>query len=159
MANRRILGIDPGSKVTGYGIVELTDKARVCYIASGCIRSGSGAFMVRLGEIYRGVVAVIDEYEPSELAIEDVFVSKNVASALKLGQAKGVAIAAAISRDLPTFEYSPRKVKKSLVGNGSASKGQVQHMVKAILSLQKRPPTDASDALAIGICHVNTSHS
>ena len=83
----------------------------------------------------------------------------NLSVPLKLGQAKGVAIAAAVSRDLPTFEYSPRKVKKSLVGNGSASKGQVQHMVKAILSLQKSPPTDASDALAIGICHVNTSHS
>lgn len=159
MANRRILGIDPGSRVTGYGVIELSNKAGVCYVASGCIRSGSGGFLLRLGEIYRGVVAVIDEYGPSELAIEDVFVSKNVASALKLGQAKGVAIAAAVSRDLPTFEYSPRKVKKSLVGTGSAGKEQVQHMVKVILSLQKSPPTDAADALAIGICHVNTSHS
>tara|TARA_A100001037_G_C15050475_1_gene589869 strand:- start:580 stop:1050 length:471 start_codon:yes stop_codon:yes gene_type:complete len=155
----RVLGIDPGSKVTGYGVIQIGDRGPIQYIASGSIRTTDNVFPARLGEIYRGVVTIIETYKPAQLAIEDVFVSKNVSSALKLGQARGVAIAAAVASELLVFEYGARKVKKSLVGTGNAGKEQVQHMVSAILNLNELPPTDAADALAIAICHVNTSLS
>ena len=153
---QRILGIDPGSRVTGYGILEI-DGRRLRYLASGCIRTTSGPFVERLGEIYRGVEELIDSHAPGELAIEEVFLARNPASALKLGQARGVAIAAAVARGLPVHEYAARRVKQALVGTGRASKAQVQHMVRVILELPVAPGTDAADALAIGICHVNTS--
>ncbi len=153
---RRILGIDPGSRLTGYGIVAV-DGDRLTYTASGCIRTGSGAMPLRLGEIYRAVGELIAQYDPDEFAIESVFLAKNPQSALKLGQARGVAIAAAVAADLPVHEYAAREVKQAIVGTGRASKAQVQHMVQVLLELSGKPQADAADALAIAVCHVNTA--
>lgn len=152
----RILGIDPGSRVTGYGVVELSAKGPR-YLASGCIRPAAGAFVDRLGEIYRGIDTLIREHAPDEVAIEEVFLATNPASALKLGQARGVAIAAAVAAELPVAEYAARRVKLAVVGTGKASKTQVQHMVRVLLGLSGVPAADAADALAIAICHVNTA--
>lgn len=153
---RRVLGIDPGSRSTGYGVIEQSASGLV-YIASGCIRPAADTFVGRLGEIYRGMCALVIEFDPDQVAIEDVFVAANPASSLKLGQARGVAIAAVVARDLPVAEYAARRVKQAVVGTGRASKEQVQHMVRAILRLSGTPSADAADALAIAICHVNTS--
>ena len=156
MGPYRILGIDPGSRITGYGVLEV-DGRDVRYLASGCIRPAGGSFVERLADIYRGVEEIIAVQQPAELAIEEVFLARNPASALKLGQARGVAIAAAVAQDLAVHEYAARKVKQTVVGTGRASKEQVQHMVRVILGLPAAPGTDAADALAIAICHVNTS--
>ena len=150
-----MLGIDPGSRATGYGVVHIRSRG-VAYVGSGCIRTGSGDMPSRLGEIYRGVCELIETYEPDELAIESVFVARNPQSALKLGQARGVAIAAAVAAQLPVFEYAARQVKLAVVGTGRANKEQVQHMVQALLELSGKPQADAADALAIALCHVNT---
>jgi crossover junction endodeoxyribonuclease RuvC len=155
-SGRRILGIDPGSRVTGYGVVEVT-RTGTAYLASGCIRPRAEAFVERLGEIYHGVEALIRGHAPDEMAIEEVFIASNPASALKLGQARGVAIAAAVAGGLPVTEYAARRVKLAVVGTGSASKTQVQHMVRVLLKLSGSPAADAADALAIAICHVNTA--
>lgn len=156
MTRRRVLGIDPGSRVTGYGVVEVTEHG--CrYLASGCIRPAAGVFVDRLGEIYRGVDALIREHAPHEIAVEEVFLASNPASALKLGQARGAAIAAAVAARLPVSEYAARRVKLAVVGTGKASKAQVQHMVRVLLKLSGNPAADAADALAIAICHVNTA--
>ena len=128
------------------------------YIASGCIHVVGKPIPARLAEIYAGVCTVIDEYQPTMLAIEEVFVAKNPKSALLLGQARGVAIAAAVSREIPVAEYAARKVKQAVVGTGSASKAQVQHMVQVLLQLKGQPQADAADALAIALTHVNTAH-
>lgn len=156
MGSRRILGIDPGSRVTGYGIVEIASSG-TAYRASGCIRPRAGSFVERLGEIYRGVEALIHEHAPDEMAIEEVFLATNPASALKLGQARGAAIAAAVAGGLPVTEYAARTVKRAVVGTGKATKPQVQHMVRVLLGLSGSPAADAADALAIAICHVNTA--
>lgn len=156
MGPYRILGIDPGSRITGYGVLEVAGRD-VRYLASGCIRPAGGTFVERLADIYRGVEEIIAVQQPAELAIEEVFLARNPASALKLGQARGVAIAAAVAQGLVVHEYAARKVKQTLVGTGRASKEQVQHMVRVILGLPAAPGTDAADALAIAICHVNTS--
>jgi crossover junction endodeoxyribonuclease RuvC len=153
---RRILGIDPGSRTTGYGIVEQT-PAGIAYVASGCIRPGAGPFVERLGEIYVGMTELLATYQPDEVAIEEVFIAANPAASLKLGQARGVAIAAVVGSRLPVAEYAARRVKQAVVGTGRATKDQVQHMVRAILRLPGAPSADAADALAIAICHVNTS--
>lgn len=154
-----MLGIDPGSRITGYGVVEA--QASLQYIASGCIRTGTGReslpFAQRLGVIYRSVCALIEEHQPDVLAIEEVFLARNVNSALKLGQARGVAIAAAVAHGLDVHEYAARRVKLAVVGTGSAGKAQIQHMVRVMLGLPAAPQADAADALAIAICHVNTS--
>lgn len=151
----RVIGIDPGSRLTGYGVIEVEGQ-RLAYRASGCIRTASGTFPGRLAEIYEGVCALIRDHQPDEVAIEEVFLARNPASALKLGQARGVAIAAAVAHGLPIHEYAARRVKQGLVGTGRASKAQVQHMVRVLLSLPGAPQADAADALAIAICHVNT---
>jgi crossover junction endodeoxyribonuclease RuvC len=151
----RVLGIDPGSRLTGYGVVDAS-AGTVHYLASGCIKTSKGPFPSRLAEIYEGVTELISTHNPQVFAIEEVFLAKNPDSALKLGQARGVAIAAAVAHGLPIFEYAARKVKQGLVGTGRASKEQVQHMVRVILSLPGDPQADAADALAIAICHVNT---
>lgn len=148
----RILGIDPGSRVTGYGVVETTARG-VRYVASGCIRLKSDEFPERLKQIFDGVSQVIELYQPQQMAIEQVFMHKNADSALKLGQARGAAICATLNRQLPVFEYAARQVKQALVGKGNADKHQVQHMVKILLSIQGDMQIDASDALAIGLCH------
>ena len=153
---RRVLGIDPGTRVTGYGVLG-AGRRGVRYVASGCIRTGGGEMPQRLGELFDGVRVLIDTHRPTELAIETAFVSRNAGSALKLGQARGVVIAAAVAAGLPVAEYAPRRVKLAVVGTGRASKEQVQHMVARMLSLGSEPPSDAADALAIGICHVNTA--
>ena len=151
----RVIGIDPGSRLTGYGIVDVAGGS-IRYLASGCIRTAKGAFPNRLAEIYRGVAELISAHQPEVLAIEQVFLARNPDSALKLGQARGVAIAAGVEAGLPIHEYAARAVKQGVVGSGRASKQQVQHMVRVILSLPGDPQADAADALAIAICHVNT---
>ncbi len=152
---RLVLGIDPGSRRTGYGLLAVRERS-VEYVASGCIKAEVGDMPQRLGIIYRGVSELIDQFNPTELAIEEVFLAKNASSALKLGQARGVAIAAAVAGELPVHEYAARRVKQSLVGTGRGSKEQVAHMVRILLKLPGAPQADAADALAIALCHVNT---
>jgi len=151
----RVMGVDPGSRVTGYGIIE-TDGVRSRHLESGCIRTTSGAFPVRLGEIFEGIREVLRQWQPQEVAVEDVFVSRNASSALKLGQARGAAVSAIVVGGLPVFEYTPAAVKQGLVGNGRAEKEQVQHMVRIILGLQGRLALDQSDALAVALCHAHS---
>ena len=151
----RILGIDPGSRVTGYGVID-ENGGLITYVASGCIRTGGDDFNSRLAEIYHGIESLIDDFSPSEVAIEDVFVARNPQSALKLGQARGAAVAAVVGREMPVAEYAARRVKQAVVGTGRATKGQVQQMVKTALALSASPSADAADALAIALCHVHT---
>jgi crossover junction endodeoxyribonuclease RuvC len=148
----RILGIDPGSQRTGFGIVD-TAGTRLSYVASGVIRTGEGDFGQRLHEIYRCVRDLVQQYRPTQLAIERVFVNRNVDSALKLGQARGAAICALADVEVEMFEYAPRQIKLAVVGSGSAEKAQVQLMIKVLLKLQGRVSADAADALATAICH------
>ena len=154
-----ILGIDPGSRVTGYGIIDVRGN-RQQYLTSGCIRTTERDNLPeRLEIIFRGVTQIITEFEPAELAIERIFMARSAESALKLGQARGVAIVAGVNRGLPVFEYEARKIKQAVAGSGAANKGQVQHMVMTLLNLPKKPQSDAADALAIAICHANTRTS
>jgi len=132
--------------------VETTPRG-IRYVASGCIRVKAEEFPERLKQIFDGVTEVIALYQPGQMAIEQVFMHKNADSALKLGQARGAAICASMNQKLPVFEYAARQVKQALVGKGSAEKHQVQHMVKILLSIQGEMQIDASDALAIGLCH------
>jgi len=154
----RILGIDPGSRFTGYGVIEVEgDRARL--VRQGVIRTGDGEFAERLGVIFAGLRDLIRDCRPTEVAIENVFVSRNAASALKLGQARGAAVCAAISQGLTVAEYSPRSVKQAIVGRGGADKVQVQHMVCVLLRLDERPAEDAADALAVALCHQHTQQT
>jgi crossover junction endodeoxyribonuclease RuvC len=151
-----ILGVDPGSRKTGYGLIHKRGN-RLEYLASGVIRMPQTLSLPeRLHLIFQGLTAVIAEFKPEQFAIEDVFMAKNAASALKLGQARGAAIVAAVSQQLPVFEYEARKVKQAVVGSGAADKLQIQHMVTRLLQLPASPQEDAADALAVAICH---SHS
>ena len=154
-----ILGIDPGSRVTGYGVIRETNRV-LYYLDSGCIRTVSDApLSERLLQIYDGICYLMDQYTPDEIAIEQVFMHKNVNAALKLGHARGVAMVAAASHRAPISEYSPREIKQNVVGYGAAEKEQVNHMVVQLLSLNKAPQSDAADALAIAICHSHMRHS
>lgn len=149
-----ILGIDPGSRITGYGIV--LDDGRQCeYIASGCIRTGSGELAERLDAVFSGVQEIISSYHPDILSIEQVFMARNADSALKLGQARGAAIVAATQAGLGVHEYSATQIKSALVGNGRAAKEQVQMIVMHLLKLTQKPQIDASDALAVALCHAH----
>ncbi|MFC3120804.1 crossover junction endodeoxyribonuclease RuvC [Agaribacter flavus] len=153
-----ILGIDPGSRVTGYGVIKsLGNKTE--YIGSGCIRVADDILANRLHKVFTGVSEIIRQYSPTHFAIEQVFMAKNPDSALKLGQARGAAIVAATNADMPVFEYSARQIKQSVVGKGNADKTQVQHMVSHILKLNKAPQADAADALAVALCHLHTEQS
>ena len=152
---QRVLGIDPGSRRTGYGVIAIEQGMLRC-VSCGCVETAAGAFPGRLAEIYRGVGEVIAAHAPDEFAIEEVFLAHNPASALKLGQARGVAIAAAVGAGLPVREYASRTIKRAVVGTGRADKAQVQYMVRALLGLAAAPAADAADALAVAICHVNT---
>lgn len=154
----RVLGIDPGSRITGYGIIEVHGN-KLGHIDCGCIKTGSGELPERLKLIFAGISEVIALHGPDQVAIEEVFMGRNAASALKLGQARGAAMSACLSCDLPVDEYSARQVKQAVVGAGSAEKGQVQHMVKALLSISDNIAEDAADALAVAICHANTRAS
>lgn len=153
-----ILGIDPGSRTTGYGVINAVG-AKNEYVASGCIRIKGEELPERLHQVYAGVTEIIEHYCPQEMAIEQVFMARNADSALKLGQARGVAIVAGANQGLPVAEYAARKVKQAVVGKGSADKSQVQHMVSSILKLPGLPQADAADALAIALCHAHTRSS
>ncbi|MDT9587310.1 MAG: crossover junction endodeoxyribonuclease RuvC [Candidatus Arsenophonus melophagi] len=151
-----IFGIDPGSRITGYGVIRQQDR-QLIYLGSGCIRSQVNDLPTRLQNIYTGLIKILAQYQPDSFAVEKVFMAKNADSALKLGQARGVAILAAVNNQLPVFEYATRQVKQSVVGTGAAEKKQVQHMVRSVLKLSSYPQSDAADALAIAIthCHFN----
>lgn len=151
----RILGIDPGSRITGYGVIEV-DRGLLRFVACGTVATDRRhPFAHRLNEIFDGVNEVIQLYLPAVAAIEDVFLATNPRSALKLGHARGVAVVAAMQNGLAVYDYSPRQVKQAVAGYGQAEKRQVQHMVRVLLGLSAAPSTDAADALAIAICHAN----
>ena len=150
----RILGIDPGSLVTGYGIID-SEGQTVKYVACGCVRPDGEEFTSRLTEIYYGIGKVVETYGPDEIAVERAFVHKNADSALKLGQARAAAICGTLVRPVPLHEYTPRAVKLSVVGRGGAGKEQVQHMVKVLLGLKGELQADSADALAVALCHVH----
>jgi crossover junction endodeoxyribonuclease RuvC len=165
MAVQRILGIDPGLRVTGFGVIEAIDN-KLTYVASGVIKTGAAkksaegesekeALPERLKVILDGLFEVIDTYQPTQVAIEKVFVNVNPQSTLLLGQARGAAISAAVIRQLSVAEYTALQVKQSVVGNGHAQKEQVQEMVKRLLKLPANPSPDSADALACAICHAH----
>lgn len=151
----RVLGIDPGSRITGFGVVQVLRNGKLQYITSGCIRVPAGPLADRLKTIYDGVHEIIGSYQPTVFAIERVFLARNADSALKLGQARGAAICAGINRGLVVNEYSATEIKSAIVGRGRADKQQIQHMVRVLLDLDRAPSTDAADALAGAICHAH----
>jgi len=150
-----VIGIDPGSLNTGYGLVDKQHQ-RLIYVGGGSISPPSSlAFTRRIHYIFQALAQIIDTYQPDEMSIEDIFFAKNVKSALKIGHVRGIALLAAAQRDLKIFEYTPLQIKQSIVGYGRATKEQVRAMVKLILQLDIPLSLDASDALAIAICHHN----
>jgi crossover junction endodeoxyribonuclease RuvC len=153
----RVLGIDPGSNITGYGIVE-QQGGRLIHIDNGCIVTETKSPLhVRLKDIYSGLREVIDRYDPDSVSIEDIFFSQNARSALKLGQARGAAILSSVNAGKDVFEYTPMQVKQAVVGYGRATKEQVQRMTRVLLNLPEVAKADAADALAVAICHINSS--
>jgi crossover junction endodeoxyribonuclease RuvC len=152
--NVRILGLDPGSRVTGFGVIECRGPDYK-HVAHGCIAVAGLELADRLRRIFEALTALITEHGPGEIAVERVFVNRNVDSALKLGQARGAALCA-IPQGVPVFEYAPRAIKLALVGSGAAEKVQVAHMIKTLLQLNEKISPDASDALAIAVCHAHT---
>lgn len=150
----KLLGIDPGSINTGYGVIEIKGN-NYKYIDSGIIHIKDNILSDKLKTIHEGLISIIQKHQPSEASIEKIFMNRNADSALKLGQARGVAIAACAISGLPVYEYTANQIKKVAVGKGHASKEQVQHMVKILLCLDKIPKADAADALAGAICHAN----
>ncbi len=154
-AGMRILGIDPGSRITGFGVVNVTRSGTVGYVASGCVRVAGENLAERLQVVYNGVIEIIERYQPQVLTIEKVFMARNADSALKLGQARAAAILAGANRALPVSEYTALQIKHTVVGHGHAQKDQVKHMVKALLGLSGTPQADAADALACAICHAH----
>lgn len=154
----RILGIDPGSKATGYGFIEQQGN-RLIHIDNGAIFTRSQeALAARLQRIYQALCQLIEQYQPDAVAVEQVFMARNPASALKLGHARGVALLAGINAGLPVAEYSALQVKSAVVGYGKAGKNQVQHMTKTLLNLPEIAQEDAADALAVAICHAHSHH-
>ncbi|MCY3858663.1 MAG: crossover junction endodeoxyribonuclease RuvC [Gammaproteobacteria bacterium] len=151
-----VLGIDPGSRFTGWGIVRASGN-ELHHIAHGVLKLGNKAMELRLREIHIGVSNLITENEVDRFAIESSFVSDNPQTAIKLGQARGVAIAAAAVQDLTVAEYAPREIKQATVGSGRATKEQVQYMVKVLLNLKEAPDADSADALAVAICDLHAS--
>jgi crossover junction endodeoxyribonuclease RuvC len=150
-----VLGVDPGSIVTGYGLVEKKNDQITCINAGTIASSSSIPFYERIHNIFRSMVEIMGRYSPDEMAIEDVFYAKNVKSSLKIGHARGAVLIAAVQCGIRIFEYSPLEIKKSVVGYGRASKEQVRFMARMILNLKTLPVLDASDALATAICHLN----
>lgn len=151
----RIIGIDPGSQRTGYGVIDIVNNQPV-YVTSGIIRLPKEGLPARLALIFDGVSQLIEEYQPHQFAIEEVFVAHDPRGALKLGQARGAAIVAAVKAGLPVFEYAARSIKKAVVGSGGADKTQVQMMVTQRLGLTGTPSEDAADGLAAALCHWQT---
>lgn len=150
----RILGIDPGSRRTGFGVVDCLGQDAV-YVASGSVRSLDGGFPDRLKLIFDAIGEIVDQYRPHIVAVESVFMHKNAASALKLGHARSAAICATFSLEIDVYEYAPREIKQAIVGTGAASKEQIQHMIRHLLKLEGDPSPDAADALATALCHAN----
>lgn len=148
----RILGIDPGSRLTGFGVLDF-EADSATYVASGTVQSIDGDFPGRLKRIFESISEIVAEFQPDAVAIESVFVHRNAGSALKLGHARSAAICATFETDIEVFEYAPREIKQAIVGTGSATKDQVQHMVVTILKLDGEPSADAADALATALCH------
>jgi|TARA_B110000046_G_scaffold173158_1_gene195527 crossover junction endodeoxyribonuclease RuvC len=151
----RTLGIDPGSINTGYGIID-SNGNHCKHVDDGVIKVKGETLADKLKVIHQGIIEIIHEYEPVEVSIERIFMNRNADSVIKLGQARGVAIAACAIQDLPVYEYTANQVKQATVGKGHATKEQVQHMIKILLCLKKRPKADAADALAIALCHANS---
>lgn len=150
----RLIGIDPGSRITGYGVVD-TDGFRHKYVTSGFIEIKADTLGDKLGIIFDEVSSIVATWKPESMGIEQVFVKHNVDSALKLGQARGAAICAAVQAKIPLGEYSPRAIKKAVVGSGAADKQQIQQMIQRLLGLEVLPQSDEADALAIAICHAH----
>lgn len=150
----RILGIDPGSRITGYGIID-HDGRGVSYVTCGIVRAGSGDFPHRLRTIYEAIVALTGQFRPDVAAVEQVFIQRNPDSALKLGQARGAAICGCVAGNVTVTEYTPRAIKQAVVGKGGADKTQVQYMMRVLLKLPAAPSEDAADALAVAVCHAN----
>ncbi|HRH80494.1 MAG TPA: crossover junction endodeoxyribonuclease RuvC [Thiobacillaceae bacterium] len=150
----RILGLDPGLRVTGYGVID-KDGQRLTYVASGVVKTKDGELPGRIATIFAGVGEVVSQFQPDTSAVEKVFVNVNPQSTLLLGQARGAAIAALTNAGQPVFEYTALQVKQAVVGNGHADKQQVMHMVKRLLNLEGDPSADAADALACAICHAH----
>ena len=153
----RIIGVDPGSRITGYGIVD-TDGFRHSYVGSGFIKLSGDEFHQRLGMVFDEIGAIIKQWKPVTMGIEKVFVSKNIDSALKLAQTRSAIICAGTNTDLEIGEYSPRSIKKAVAGTGAADKQQIQQMIKLLLKLDFVPQSDEADALAIALCHANHMH-
>ncbi len=151
---QRILGIDPGSRLTGFGVLDFKGDMPT-YVASGTVQSLDGAFADRLRQIFDSVSGIVLEFQPNIVVIESVFMHKNAGSALKLGHARSAAICATFEHNVEVFEYAPREIKQAVVGTGAATKEQVQHMVVSILKLGGTPAPDAADALAAALCHGN----
>ncbi|MBO6258028.1 MAG: crossover junction endodeoxyribonuclease RuvC [Succinivibrio sp.] len=150
-----VIGIDPGSRITGYGIVNSLG-GQLEYIGSGCIHTGNGVLSEKLQVIYENVSLLLEQFKPDCMAIEETFLSKNVQSTVKLSEARAVAIVAGANHGLPVYEYTPMQIKQAVVGTGGATKDQVKYMVRMILHLNGTPQTDAADALSCAICHANT---
>lgn len=152
---KRILGVDPGSRVTGYGIID-ADMGRLHFVACGVVKTNTKyPFSHRLNEIFDGINEVVNIHDPVVAAIEEVFLATNPRAALKLGHARGAAVVAAMQNGLAVHDYSALVVKKAVAGYGQANKEQVQHMVRVLLGLSGAPSSDAADALAVAICHAN----
>jgi crossover junction endodeoxyribonuclease RuvC len=152
----RVLGIDPGSRITGYGIIDSVGN-RLLHVDNGAIFTDvKKEFPLRLQTIYRQLTDIIERYQPETMAVENIFFGKSVQSALKLGQARGAAIVAGVNAGLPVFEYSALQVKQAVVGHGKSAKVQVQQMLKALLNLPEIAQEDASDALAVAVCHAHS---
>ncbi len=151
----RILGIDPGLRVTGFGVIEVNQQS-LTYVTSGCIKTTGEGLPDRLKEILSGVIEIIESHDPTIAVVEKVFVNVNPQSTLLLGQARGAAISAAVLKDLAVAEFTALQVKQSVVGNGHADKSQVQEMVRRLLNLPSAPSTDAADALACAICYAHS---
>ena len=150
----RIIGIDPGLRCTGYGVIESDGYCRH-YIASGQIRPKPSSLPERIGELYRGLMTILIEHQPQQAAIETCFVAKNVGTTLKLGQARGALISACVGQQIELFEYSPRHMKLAVTGQGAANKDQVQFMVCQLLEMKEPLQSDESDALGLAICHAH----
>ena len=152
----RVIGIDPGSLITGYGVVE-KNGGRLLHVDNGCLTTKRKSPLPdRLLQIYESLMETIEQLQPQAIAIEEIFFSNNVASALKLGDSRGIALLAARQKKIPIFEYSTRVVKQAITGYGQASKEQIQQMVQRLLKLPEIAQVDASDALALAICHLNS---
>ena len=154
----RILGIDPGSRKTGYGIIDMSE-GRPVWVDSGCIRLKADDLASRLRILSENLQTLLEQYQPDEMAIEQVFMHRNADSALKLGHARGVAISVVALQRVPVHEYSATQIKKAIVGKGNAAKEQLQHMITVMLALSSTPQEDAADALGVALCHGHQSHT